>query len=139
MTKNIEILFGDDQFADIQTKCIFEGDYTRRLKDQFPDLRFNWNCQEDYQATIDEAKTGRYDVVVTDLQYTTNGCEGYDVVKAVSKVIPKPIIILCTNSKVESWTERGIDFVAKPEKGFYHKFDALIKVLADYYKSRGES
>lgn len=138
MVKNIEILFGDDQFADVQTRCIFNNDYIPSLNQQVPQFRFNWNCQTDHKATIDEAKTGRYEVVVTDLQYTTNGQEGYEVAEAVSNLSPKPLLILCTNSEVKSWTERGIDLVARPGDGCFHKFDALIKVLADYYKGRGE-
>ena len=138
MTRNIEVLFGDDQFADVQTRCIFKNDYISELNKQVPGIQFNWNCQTDHLETIREAETRKYHVVVTDLQYTTNGHEGYEVVDAVSRLIPKPLLILCTNSEVEQRADQKIDFIARPGGKCFHKFDALIKVLADQYQKEAD-
>ncbi|MEI7719065.1 MAG: hypothetical protein WCI72_04310 [archaeon] len=131
--KTLEVLFGDDQFADISTEMIFKGDYVSQLAKKLPNLSINWNCQENYLSTIKEVQTGKYDVVVTDLQYTTNGKEGFEVVDTACNLSPRPLIVLCTNARETQQAEGKADYIAKPHDKCFHKFDSLIEVLAKHF------
>lgn len=137
MKKNIEVLFGDDQFAEVQTRCIFKSDYANELNKQFNEVQFNWTYQTDHQETIREAQTGKYDVVVSDLNYTNNGEQGYEVIEQVSRLNPKPLLILCTASKSPEISSKAgrADFIATAGGKCFHKFDALIKILGEHYSS----
>lgn len=141
MTKNLNILIGDDEFKDFLTEMIFKQDYIPRLQNQSGTYHFNWQCETDSQTVINEAQTGRYEVVVTDLDYTGGGKgkEGYDVVDAVSRMNPKPLLILCSScdnvKEIKEKTEGKIDFRAGGTGG-RHKFGDLIEILAKHFNEQ---
>ena len=68
-----KVLIGDDNIEKLRARfCL---DETLRGK------RVYYACTP--EATIELAKKKRYDIIVTDLQYTEGGCEGFDVLKSV--------------------------------------------------------
>jgi hypothetical protein len=138
MEKTLEIIFGDDMFLDSFTSRIFESDYAPMLQDKVKDYKICWKLVTKHDELIKEAKTGLYDVVVTDLDYAGGGSgkEGYAVIDEVSMLSPKPLLILCTSSdnfqEIARMTQGKIDYHAGG-KGKGHKFDELVEVLAAHY------
>jgi len=137
MKKTIEVLFGDDQL-DVLTLNVFKNGHLLNLTNQVPNIAFNWTYKLDHTKTIEEARTGKYDVVVTDMQYTPNGKQGLEVIDIVSKLSPKPLLILCSNCDLKeegiSLDNSAVDYVAGVGGNFFHKFDSLIHILTEHFK-----
>jgi len=138
--KTLEILFGDDQFGDASTRYCFKNDYQSALKERVPSVQFNWTLTEGYEETIREVQTGKYNVVVSDLNYTNRGEEGYDVIAKASNVQPKPLVILCTASDSKDLRAKavGTDYIATANEKYFHKFDGLIEILAKHFKGEAK-
>lgn len=137
-TKTLNILIGDDEFKDCFTQTIFRQDYVARLQKQVSDYQFNWTYKTDSREVTCEAKTGKYNVVITDLDYTGGGKgkEGYGVIEEVCKINPKPLLILCSScdrhEEVKEKTYGKIDFRAGGN-GKGHKFDHLVEILTKHF------
>jgi len=138
MTKQtLNILIGDDEFKDFLTERIFKQNYVRQLQDQTPGYELNWRYETDSQSVIREAITGTYEIVVTDLDYSGGGRgkEGYEVIDMISRMNPRPLLILCTScdndKEIEERTGGKIDFRAGgARKG--HKFSDLVEILSKH-------
>ncbi len=136
--KTLEILIGDDEFMDITTEMIFKSDYVPMLRQKLPNYDVKVTCVTAPKRVIEEASTGRYDVVVTDLDYTGGGRgrEGYDVVDAVTAMTPRPVLMLCTSSdrfeEIRQRTAGKIDYHAGCT-GKGHKFGDMMEKLAEHY------
>jgi hypothetical protein len=138
MTKQtLNILIGDDEFKDFLTERIFKQNYVSQLKEQTPGYEFNWRYETDSQSVIRQATTGTYDIIVTDLDYSGGGRgkEGYEVIDMISKMNPRPILILCTSCdnerEIEEKTRGKIDFRAGGT-GKGHKFSDLVEILSKH-------
>ncbi|MDP2750005.1 MAG: hypothetical protein Q8O89_04185 [Nanoarchaeota archaeon] len=135
--KKLEILIGDDGFLEPVTMIIFKEDYAQKLKRELSGYEINIAYETNPQRVIE--KGSRYDVIVTDLDYTGDGTgkQGYDVIDAISKLNPRPLIILCTSSdnheEIQEKTQGKIDYLAGTGQG--HKFGDLIDVLIGHYGS----
>jgi len=138
--KNLSILLGDDElFA--STISFFEQNQAKRIQDELPDYRLNWEYQMKPERVIEKARTGKYDVVITDLDYGDCGDgshkDGYQIIDEVSKLNPKPLLILCTSKKQdEEMTQRTnekVDFIAGMEKT--HKWNTLADVLIKHFQN----
>jgi len=135
--KNLEILVGDDAFKEIFVDQIFNNTYIPELKKGLSEYEVNVTTDIDYKEVIQNAS--KYDVVVTDLDYTGygKGKEGYEVVDAISKMNPKPLIIMCTSSdeyqEIEEKTAGKINYLAGAGEG--HKFDDLLRILIKHYQN----
>jgi len=136
--KQLEILFGDDQFADASTRYFFQKDYAPMLQERVPSIQFNWKYETSHEETIREAQTGKYEVVVTDLNYTNGKEEGYEVVEKACRVQPKPLVILCTASNSPELRTKAVDadYIATSNERCFHKFDGLVEVLAKHFGGR---
>lgn len=144
--EKLEILIGDDMFAEPMPMRIIENSYIPNLKETFPEYSLEVKMVESPNEVIEEAKTGKYDVVVTDLDYSgvtdwdfsgrATRKEGFDVINAVSQLKPRPLIILCTSSdsydEIQRRTEGKIDYHAG--KGASNKFEDLTNILIQHYK-----
>lgn len=129
---------GDDQINP-PTEKKFTLLYASRIQKALPNHQINWHYECTPQATITEALTGRYDVVVTDLDFGEDGDksheEGYKIIDAVSKMNPRPLLILCTsNDETPEMSERINEKAMKsPIKGF-HKWEGLADFLITHIK-----
>lgn len=134
--KKLEILIGDDAFLEVFTIMTFNDAYIPRLKEGLKEYEISVKIETNPEKVIQEAS--KYDVVVTDLDYTgdARGRQGYEVVDAVAKLSPKPLLILCTSSdnyaEIKEKTEGKIDYHAGPNG--LHKFDDLVDILINHYK-----
>jgi len=141
MTKNLSILLGDDEMGPA-TQSVFEQEFTPRLQRALPNYQINWHYEMLPQRVIDEARTGRYDLVVTDLDYSDFGDrshkDGYRIIDAVCTMNPKPLLILCTSTKdnpeMEQRTKGKINF--KVGGGNNHKFSDLIDKLIEHFQMK---
>jgi hypothetical protein len=140
MTKNLNILVGDDEMGFPSNQSTFEQFIAPKFQRAVPDYKVNWNYESRPQRTIEEARTGRYDVVVTDLDYSDcgNGShkEGYDVIDAVCTMNPKPLLVLCTSSEdspeMEQRTKGKIEIRAGG--GDNHKLVDLVDKLTEHFQ-----
>lgn len=137
--KNLNILLGDDElFA--STVSFFEQNQARTMQDALQDYKLSWEYQMKPERVISEAQTGKYDVVVTDLDYGECGDgshkDGYKIIDEVSKMSPKPQIVLCTSKKQDEEmaqrTRGKVDLIAGMGKG--HKWDTLADVLIKHFQ-----
>jgi len=141
MTKKINILIGDDNFIEAFTYQIFSNEYIPKLQNQVPSYTFNWKLEIKPETVIRNAQTGKYDIVITDLDYCGYGTgkEGYEVVDKISEMPSRPLLILCTSSnniqEINERTKGKIDFRAGGCPG-RHKFDDLINFLIEYYSDK---
>ena len=139
MTKNLNILLGDDQLLG-STIFFFEKNQAKRMQDTLSDYKINWEYEMKPEKVISKAETGNYNVVVTDLDYGDFGDgshkDGYQIIDTVCKLNPKPLLILCTSTKESEEMRQKVngkaDFIAGPEKG--HKFDGLADILIKHFQ-----
>ena len=138
MTKIVNILIGDDEFQDFITEMFFKNDYLPKLQIQTPGYQFNVTYETEARAVIDQVRTGKYDIVVTDLDYSGGGSgkEGYEVIDVVAKLNPRPFTILCSScdrhKEIEEKTKGKIDARAGGS-GKGHKFGDLVEILAKHF------
>lgn len=133
--KNLAILIGDDMFAMPVEEMTVRSQYITPFLERNPSVRIETLSRP--QRVIDEAKTGKYGIVVTDLNYSGDGSgtQGYDVIDALNQLNPKPRIVLCTSTDKPEVKERvrgKIDFFAGSQEG--HKFTTLFKYLSEIVK-----
>lgn len=81
------------------------------------------------QEVVAKARTGNYDVVVSDLQYTPEGREGYDVLRELQNIRAKKVLYTA-QSGFESESEAlelGVDYFvsAKDASRLYKLLDEL--------------
>ena len=139
--EDLEILIGDDAFKDISTEIIFNSTYKPCLQEAHPEYNFNWTLETDHQKVIEEAKTGKYDVVITDLDYSGGGTgkEGYEVVDAINTMNPRPYLVLCTScdnqKEIKEETDGKIDGKTGSQGGG-HKFDDLMTLLVQHFDKK---
>ncbi len=133
---NIDILIGDDLFA-WPAACGAIETTLAQIQGKLAGHKISYTTESVPSAVIKEAATGKYNVVVTDLDYEFDMSrkEGYGVVDAVAAMTPKPLLILCTSSdRVDrSRLEGKIDYLVTD--GTSNKFDALVDRLAAHYGS----
>jgi ActR/RegA family two-component response regulator len=135
--KKVSILIGDDELINPQTRAIFNSDYSTELAERNPKYEFNWKIETEAEEVIREARTGRYDVVVTDLNYTNQGEEGYQIIDELQEIRDKSKLILCTSSdepNIRAKVEGKVDFYSCPShvNGDYfgrHKWGNLVNIL----------
>jgi hypothetical protein len=138
--RSLRILIGDDELDFLANQFEFERYIAPKLHGAVPNHKVNWNYESSPQRTIEEARTGRYDIVVTDLDYADYGNgshrEGYEVIDAVCIMNPRPLLVLCTSSKdnpeMEQRTKGKIDFRAGG--GDSHKLVDLVDKLTEHFQ-----
>jgi hypothetical protein len=134
--KSLDILIGDDAFLDFFTRQVFQDHYVPRLKSRLKSYDIKIAYETKPERVIVEAS--KFDVVVTDLDYTGDGAakQGYDVIDAVCRLNPKPLLILCTScdrlEEISEMTRGKIDYHAGIGHG--HKFDRLVDILTTHYQ-----
>ena len=146
MTKpTLEILIGDDLFADPMA--------SRSLKRSLEPLRqaiegyeVNITYANTPEEVLHEARTQKYQAIVTDLDYGTTGrvgTEGFDILDqlATYSFNPRPLILLCTSQDAhkeaiqQKIKEGKLNAVVGP--GSFNKFFALKDYLIEYYSTTG--
>lgn len=144
--KPLEILIGDDMFAFPMDALTVRQAYLKPLQKR---LASEYALHIEEAATpeqmIREAQTGRYDVIVTDLDYQTEskvGTEGYQVLDAIASMnLPKkPFVILCTSSdseqeNIQRKLKEGRMNAYLGSKGTAHKFGNLLTYLFSRYST----
>jgi len=136
MKEKLEILLGDDAFYDSSTKNIFKEAYLSKLNENLINYEINFTLETEPKKVIENAH--KYQIVVTDLDYTGDGCgkQGYEIIEHVSNLNPKPLLILCTSSdniiEINKMVRTKIDYHAGTGKG--HKFEDLIEILTKHLK-----
>ncbi|MBN2053048.1 hypothetical protein JW756_06090 [Candidatus Woesearchaeota archaeon] len=134
--KTLEILIGDDLFDNPSSLYLFERVYGLKLKEGLREYDVRLTLETMPARMIAEA--AKYDVVVTDLDYTGDGSgkQGYEVIDSVCKLNPRPLLILCTScddqKEISERTQGKIDYHAGT--GVDHKFNQLIDFLIAHYK-----
>lgn len=138
--KPLEMLIGDDMFASPLDAMEIKRGYLKPLHERLaPTYNLNITDASSPRQMIREAQTGKYNIIVTDLNYQTEGrvgTEGYEVLDAISimSLPKKPFVILCTSADNQQMNiqrklaERKMDICIGSEGG-NHKFANLVEYL----------
>ena len=104
-----KILVGDDQI-----------EYTKKVFPTMPPGAAYPDFVDNYEAVIEKARNGDYNLIVTDLNYTENGQEGYKVLEALVD-LPVRKILWTGNADDPGVRERaqalGAEVLGKDEIG----------------------
>jgi hypothetical protein len=107
MKKLEKILLGDDHL-----------DFAKKAMPYIPGAEVTY--LDDHEEVIAEAKTGDYDLVITDLQYTPNGTEGFTVLEELQDLDVRKILWTAAASQPyvkEKANELNVELLDKNELG----------------------
>ena len=141
--KNLEILIGDDLFADpIVSRSLKRS--IEPIKEILKHYKVGITYASTPKAMIQVVSAKSYDLIVTDLDYGTTGrvgTEGFEILDAINTMNPKPYILLCTSQDthkeaIQKCLASGkLNAVVGP--GSFNKFSALKDHLIHYYSKTG--
>lgn len=110
---------------------ILYGDDNEQVKDSLASKLRTKNLEVDlastYEETIAKARANNYDVIITDLEYTSGGREGYDVLKSIID-IPAIKILYTGNMETELAVEA---FMHGAEYAILRKDESKLLSLLD--------
>lgn len=140
--QTLEILVGDDLFGIPSDSSMIKNNYLEPMKEKISGYSVYITYAENPREVVQEALTGKYDVIVTDLDYATTGrvgTEGFEVINEIAKtqLVKKPFVILCTSSDNQNEAiqrqvnEKKIDAVVGVKS--LNKFTSLVDYLVKKY------
>jgi|SRR3989344_329986 len=142
--KQLEVLVGDDELASPISWIEIRRCYFKLLQERlasYCEVKIKEASKP--EQVIREAQTGKYDIIVTDLDYQTEGrvgTEGYKVLDAIADMTfaKKPLVILCTSSDSQQETIRRKLKEGKMDlyigsRGMNHKFANLVNYLVERF------
>jgi DNA-binding response OmpR family regulator len=123
MAKQIEkILWGDDDAGILKL-------FQFNLEHAFKENKLKVDTATNPEEVVSKAMQNSYDLIITDLNYTHRGREGFDVIRKVQGLAQ--YVILCSGSIDET-----VEETAK-EAGAYGAIDKLLSVkeIINYIKA----
>lgn len=135
--QTLNILIGDDLIGHPVTSQYITPYFTR-IEEELTGYDVQITLQERPEKVIEEALTGKYDVVVTDLDYGMFGTKesGYDIVDAIAGMEKRPLVIMntsCDNTgTIKERTVGKVDHYSG--ENHIDKFEGLVDVLVKHYR-----